>query len=609
MDYKTIVRPFTIGATLAVWIFLIYYLNPLNLPHFLEIKSLDLRFQLRGAMPPELPIVLVSIDEDSFDEINLPWPWPRDLHARLIRKLAESQVKLIGLDLLIVQPKADSREDLALAEAINEAGNVILGAVYTEVTSAFGPKMRMVLPIPSIRKFALSYGPVNLLTDNDGVVRSGIPGWLFQDRVFPHFAYQMYQAIKGKEGLGVEKISPKATIINYRGPARSYPVIPYYRILRDEIAPSFLQDKIVLVGTFAPSLHDVFPTPFSASEPTAGVEIQANFIETMVVNDSIRPFHPIGHLALYFVICLIAIWFSARLKPFRALGFVSVLIGVFALGSLYFFTFNQLWIPVVPSLLGIVFIYGGINVDNYIREQKERIRLRTMFGIYVSDDVVDEILRNPKGLSLSGKRRQITVLFSDIRGFTSISERIGPELVITLLSNYLGKVTHLVFNNGGTVDKFIGDAVMVVFGAPKTHEDHALRAIKTGLGIIELAESLGPEWEKITGEPLKIGVGINTGEAVVGSIGSEIRSDYTAIGDSVNLASRLEALTKELGVPMLISEFTASEVKGAIPLKPLRQVRVTGREAPLLVYTPESLWEDQFALDTESEEPYVQQNK
>jgi len=609
MDYKTLVRPFTIGAVLAGLVFLTYYLNPLNLPHFLELKSLDLRFQLRGAIPPNLPIVLISIDEDSFDEINLPWPWPRDLHARLVRKLAESQVKLIGLDLLIVQPKPDSREDLTLAEAINEAGNVILGAVYTEVTSAFGPKMRMVLPIPAIREHALGYGPVNLFTDHDGVVRSGTPGLLFQDRIFPHFAYQMYQAIKGKEGLGVEKISPKATIINYRGPARSYPVIPYYRILRDEIEPSFLRDKIVLVGAFAPSLHDVFPTPFSASQPTAGVEIQANFIETMVANDPIRPFHPIGHLALYFIICLIALWFSARLKPFRALGFVSVLIGVFALVSLYFFTFNQLWIPVVPSLLGIVFIYGAINVDNYIREQKERIRLRTMFGIYVSDDVVDEILRNPKGLSLSGKRRQITVLFSDIRGFTSISERIGPELVITLLSNYLGKVTHLVFNNGGTVDKFIGDAVMVVFGAPQTHEDHALRAIKTGLGIIELAESLGPEWEKITGEPLKIGVGINTGEAVVGSIGSEIRSDYTAIGDSVNLASRLEALTKELGVPMLISEFTASEVKGAIPLKPLRRVKVTGREGSLLVYIPEILWEHEIEVSWESEKVYEQQHK
>ncbi|MEC4679741.1 MAG: CHASE2 domain-containing protein, partial [Nitrospirota bacterium] len=133
MDYRSLVRPFTIGAALATLVLLIYYLNPLNLPQFLELKGLDLRFQLRGAIPPNLPIVLISIDEDSFDEINLPWPWPRDLHARLVRKLTESQVKLIGLDILFVQPKADSREDLALAEAINEAGNVILGAVYTEV--------------------------------------------------------------------------------------------------------------------------------------------------------------------------------------------------------------------------------------------------------------------------------------------------------------------------------------------------------------------------------------------------------------------------------------------------------------------------------------------
>ena len=288
MNYRTLVRPFSIGVALASLVLLIYHVNPLNLPQFLELKSLDLRFQLRGAISPKLPIVLISIDEDSLDEINLPWPWPRDLHARLVRKLNESKVKLIGLDILFVQPKADSREDLALAEAIHEAGNVVLGAVYTEVTSAFGPKMRMVLPIPAIREHALGYGPVNLFTDQDGVVRSGNVGLLFQDRIFLHFAYRMYQGIKGKGDGEVEKVPSEATFINYRGPARSYPVIPYYRVLRDEIEPSYLRDKIVLVGTFAPSLHDVYPTPFSASLPTAGVEIQANFIETLFANDSIR---------------------------------------------------------------------------------------------------------------------------------------------------------------------------------------------------------------------------------------------------------------------------------------------------------------------------------
>jgi adenylate cyclase len=279
------------------------------------------------------------------------------------------------------------------------------------------------------------------------------------------------------------------------------------------------------------------------------------------------------------------------------------------LTTLYLFSNLQLWLPLVPPFLGIVLSYGGITLDNYIREQKERIRLRATFSKYVSSDVVEEILEDREGLALGGKRRHITVLFSDIRGFTSISEQIGPEQVVLLLSDYFGQVTHIVFKHGGTIDKFIGDAVFAIFGAPKSHGDDAVRAVKTGIEMIELVESLGPKWTQIIGRPLKVGVGINSGDAVVGSIGSEIRSEFTAIGDTVNLGSRLEGLTKELGVPMLISEFTAAEVKDAIPLRPLRQVKVTGREAPLLVYCPESLLEgeSEFALDTTA--PYVQQHK
>jgi adenylate cyclase len=222
---------------------------------------------------------------------------------------------------------------------------------------------------------------------------------------------------------------------------------------------------------------------------------------------------------------------------------------------------------------------------------------------------VEEILDDREGLGLGGKRRHITVLFSDIRGFTSMSEQISPEQVVALLSDYLGRVTHIVFDNGGTVDKFIGDAVMAIFGAPKSHGDDALRAVKTGMDMIRLAESLSPDWEKAIGQTLRIGVGVNSGEAVVGSIGSEIRSDFTAIGDTVNLASRLEGLTKELHVPMLVSEFTAAELNGSIPLRFLRRVKVTGREAPLQVYVPESLMGGQVETALDAAEAYVQQHK
>jgi len=606
MDYKKLIRPLIIGASLGILVILSYHQGLLDIP---ELKSLDFRFQIRGPIASKVPIVLVSIDQDSFDELNLPWPWPRTLHATLIRKLAASQAKLIAFDILFTEPKADPREDQALADAIRDAGNVILAAEFTEVPSDFGPRTTVNLPIPLVREHALGYGPANLVTDRDGIVRRARLALAFQDRLFPGFAYQIYQGFEGQTNQQGKEISSVPQLINFRGPARSYPIVPYYRILRDEIDPAVFQDKIVIVGSFSPSLHDIFPTPFSASAPTAGVEIQANFVDTLATNDFIRHFHGLGQHFIFILLSALTIWFSFYFKPMRALLMVLGLAGAHAFISFYLFSFQQLWMPMVPSLLGVLLSYGGITLDNYIREQKERIRLRATFSKYVSRDVVDELLDDREGLALGGKKRHITVLFSDIRGFTSISEQIGPEQVVSLLSDYFGQVTHIVFKHGGTVDKFIGDAVFAIFGAPKSHEDDALRAVKTGLEMIELVESLGPKWTQIIGRPLKVGVGINSGEAVVGSIGSEIRSEFTAIGDTVNLGSRLEGLTKELGVPMLISEFTAAELKDAIPLRPLRQVKVTGREAPLLVYCPEVLLEGEVEFATDTAAPYHQQHK
>ncbi|MFQ5902452.1 MAG: CHASE2 domain-containing protein [Candidatus Binatia bacterium] len=606
MKFKKPIRPLIIGSALAAFVFLSYEHGFLAIA---ELKSLDWRFRIRGAVRPQMPIVLVSIDQDSFDELDLPWPWPRTLHAALIHNLAKGQPRLIGFDILIAEPKADPQEDLALAQAIKKAGNVILAAEYTEVQSNFGPKMSMSLPHTLIREHALGYGPVNMEIDQDGIVRSAKLALPFQKRTYPSFAYRIYQASAGKMKRTGEEALPVSYLINFRGPARSYPIVPYYRILREEIDPSFFRDKIVLVGSFAPSLHDTFPTPFSATQPMAGVEIQANFIGTLMAKDPIIHLANMAHSAIFLLFVAMTVWFSLQLKPLRAFALVLALALVHAIAALFFFSKYQLWIPLVPPLLGILLSYAGVTLDNYIREQKERIRLRTTFGKYVSPEVVEEILRDREGLGLSGKRRHITVLFSDIRDFTSISEQIGPEKVVSLLSDYLGRVTDLVFKNGGTVDKFIGDAIMAIFGAPKSYEDDALRAVKTGLDMIELADSMGPDWAKRIGRPLKIGVGINSGEAVVGSIGSEIRSDFTAIGDTVNLASRLEGLTKELGVPMLISEFTASELKGSVSLRPLRQVKVAGREASLLVYTTATLAGSGVEFEADTRKPFTQQPK
>ena len=606
MKLPKLTRPLIIGAVLAT---VVYVIDQRGLLQTAELKSLDLRFQMRGPVAPRLPLVIVSIDQDSFDELTLPWPWPRTLHAELIRKLTQAGAKVIALDILFTEPKPDPREDRALADAIRDTGNVILAAEQTEVPSDFGPRSSLSLPIPLIREHTIGYGPANLITDRDGIVRGGRLAIPFQDRRFPGFAYRVYQAMSGKQNSPDNAVPTEPYLINFRGPARSYPVVPYYRILRDEIEPAVFRDKTVLVGAFSPSLHDLFPTPFSASAPTPGVEIQANLVETLAAKDPIVPISRPDQGLVFLLLSAVTIWVSIYFKPLRATAAVVALVVLHAFTGLYLFSHYQLWIPLVPVMLAAALSYSGIILDHYVREQKERLRTRAMLNKYVSADVAEEILKHREGLGLSGKRTHITVLFSDIRGFTSISEQIGPEQVVTLLSDYLGRVSHIVFKHGGTIDKFIGDAVFANFGWPKSHGDDALRAVKTGIEMIELVESLAPKWTEIIGRPLKIGVGINTGDAVVGNIGSEIRSDLTAIGDTVNLGSRLEALTKELGVPMLISEYTAAELDGSIPLRALRQVKVQGREATILVYCPESLMKGdvEFALDTSA--PYVQKKK
>jgi len=606
MAIRKWIRPLSIGLGLAALVFLIYHQGLLDV---LELKSLDARFQLRGPLPPQLPLILVSIDQDSFDELGFAWPWPRSLHAELIRKLAASEARLIAFDILFTEPKSDPEEDQELAGAIQAAGNVILAAEYTHVPSAFGPKESISLPIPLIREHALAYGPVNLNHDQDGIVRSAPLAIPFQGRTYPAFAFQIYRAFAGRDRLASEHVAPTDIPINFRGPARSYPIAPYYRVLADELDPSFFRDRIVLVGPFASSLHDTFPSPFSASQPTAGVEIQANFIETLAANDPIIPVRGWTHGVVFSFLAALTTWAAVHFKPLRASGLIVGLALAYAFAALYLFAYYQLWIPVVAPLSATVLSYGGITLDNYIREQKERMRVRSMFSKYVSPDVMEEILENREGLALGGRRRHITVLFSDVRGFTSISEQIGPEQVVAFLSDYLPQAAQLVFKHGGTVDKFIGDAVMAIFGAPKSHGDDALRAVRAGLEMIELIDTMTQKWSPIIGRPFKVGVGINSGDAVVGSIGSDIRSDFTAIGDTVNLAARLEGLTKELGVSMLISETTAEEAGNAVPLKALRRIKVIGREAPLLVHTPVSLVDESVEASINLDEPYEQQHK
>ncbi|MBI4588334.1 MAG: CHASE2 domain-containing protein [Candidatus Rokubacteria bacterium] len=551
---------------------------------FLELRSLDLRFLLRGPIPPDSPIVIISIDEDSFDELDLAWPWPRELHARMLDIVRQGRPAAIGMDLLFVEPSIRGpRDDQALAGAVARAGNVVLGAVLTEIREALFVKEDLNPPLKVIRDRAAAFGFVNLVTDEDAFVRSGALTRPYQGGIQQSFDGHLYD-LAVKAGIRAKPLPPRpAVFINYRGPKGTFPVIPYYQVLNGEVKPETFAGKIVLVGATAPALHDEFPTPFSGQEKMPGVEIHANVVETLLQGNGLFRVPLSVGAVLALVAALLAALVTSLMRPIRAF-LLTLAAGVsYAVLAFGVFVRLSLWMELIPVQVALFLGFGTTVVVNFIQEQREKRRLSRFF----SPDVIKEILSTRKESSLVGSRRRISVLFSDIRGFTSLSEKLSPEEVVEMLREYLTAMTEIVFKYGGTVDKYIGDAIMALYGAPFDQPNHAEQAVRTALEFQDRVKALSDRWEARCGARLRNGVGINTGDAVVGTIGSLQRLEYTAIGDTVNLASRLEGLTKEFLAPIVVSQSTYEEVKHLFYSRYLGEVKVRGKETAVKIYAVE----------------------
>lgn len=547
----------------------------------LELQALNGLFHLRGPCPPRTPIVIISIDEDSFDELALAWPWPRALYGRLLGILSEGQVSAVGLDLLFSEPSSrGAADDQALAEAVARAGNVVLPAALTVVKEGLFTKEALNAPLPLIREHAAGYGIVNLVPDPDAFVRSAPLTSLHQGVEVPSFALQLYR-LGVQAGIPAAPLPDRQTVlINYRGGPRTFPTVPLYRVITGEVSPEEFRGKIVLIGATSPTLHDLYPTPFAPHNNMPGIEIQANVLETLFQGISQTRMPRLGVILLVLGAGVFAVGVTSRGRPLGALA------GVMGVGLTYggvgfaAFAWSHVWLDQVAVPLALTLGYTTTAVENLVRERREKRLLSRFF----SPSVLREVVRRKAKVAQSSGRRQITVLFSDIRGFTSISEKLPPEEVAELLREYLTSMTEAVFKHGGTVDKFIGDAIMALYNAPFDQPDHAAQAVRTALQFQELITTLSDRWEARCGTPLKNGVGINTGEAVVGTLGSAQRLEYTAIGDTVNLASRLEGLTKDFQTPVIVSEFTYQAIKDVFECHPLGAVPLKGKGIPVNVY-------------------------
>lgn len=373
-------------------------------------------------------------------------------------------------------------------------------------------------------------------------------------------------------------------LINYLGPPRTFPHYSVSDIIKGRISHEKIKGKIVLVGATATGIYDMRNTPFSAVYP--GVEIHAT-----VIDNILRQNFLIHSGWIKFIdVCIIAFvgliigFFLPRLKAMAGMALSVTLILAFILINTVIFIRYNVWMNMIYPLLTMLLCYLGITVYRYVTEEREKKKIRGAFQYYLTASVVNEILKDPSKLKLGGDKKNLSVMFSDIRGFTSISEKLSPEKLVQLLNEYLTAMTNIVFKYDGLLDKYIGDAIMAVFGAPLDQPDHARRACLTAVEMMTELRRLQIKW-KAEGWPLiNIGIGINTGNMVVGNMGSEMRFDYTVMGDSVNLSSRLEGTNKEYGTNIIVSEFTHEVVKDEFFFRELDAVRVKGKKLPVRIF-------------------------
>lgn len=366
-------------------------------------------------------------------------------------------------------------------------------------------------------------------------------------------------------------------LINYLGPAGIIPTYSAAALLDGKLPPRVLKDKIILIGATAVGIYDLRVTPFSGIFP--GVEIQASVIDNMLKDNFIRsPF--LGLPLMLFILLALGVSLGLLLPRLSAAwAFIVTLVIIEAYTAVNYLLFSRLnlQLELFYPLMIVVLVYLGISMHRFLAEERERVRIRKAFESYVAPTVVQEMLKHPEQLRLGGERREISVLFSDIRGFTTMSENLDPESLVRLLHDFLNPMSNIIINNGGTIDKYMGDAIMAEFGAPLIQPDHALLACRAALQMAVTLKNLNAQWQEQGRSPLKIGVGVNSGPVAVGNMGSERLFDYTAIGDNVNLASRLEGLNKYYGTSILISQSTADLLGDSFILREVDRVRVKGK--------------------------------
>ncbi len=585
-----------------------------------EWKTWDLRLSF-WSQPEKADknIVIILIDQYSLDyfsrEQQISWPWPRQLYAAIINYLKQGGARAVFFDLIFSESSTYGLEDdRAMAEAAAQAGNVFLAlslsrkeSTYREVPAGMLKKFSLepglfigqklpetisaTLPVDILLESAAGAGNVLFEPDADGIFRRLPLAVRYGDLIIPSVPLVLARSagmppdISRLDGRG-------AIILNYHGPAGTYRSYSVAAIInswaqieegkRPQVDPEEFRDRIVLVGASAPGLLDLRPSPLSPVYP--GVEIQATALDNLIHRDSFREVsRTVTILLLLFWALLVAVLNSLLPRLWQQAGFL--LLALAGPVVFYFVAFRSgFWLDLVVPEVAVFLSFLATALLNYAVEGRQRRFIKNVFSHYLSPQVIERIVENPELLKLGGERREVTSFFSDVAGFTSISEKMSPEELVRFLNEYLSEMTDIILDEGGTLDKYEGDAIIAFWNAPLDQPDHALRACRAALRCQSRLEELQPRFEAFTGRPVRARIGLNSGPAVVGNMGSSRRFDYTAMGDTINLASRLEGAAKQYRVSVLAGETTYEMVKDFFLLRPVDLIQVVGKSTPVAVY-------------------------
>lgn len=612
-----------IALIVAVTLSLLHLLD-FKFFEILEAKTLDLQFAIRGPIAPGPETVIATIDEKSIKNLGR-FPWPRSTWGRVVDRLTEEGAKVIVFDVFFTEPETVASDDL-FQRSIMQSGRVILPVVfdfaggYKEsgftgekvdflIPSAYmamkntdlpfgAPKAEMVLPtLLRFSTYARTLAHINMNPDVDGTLRWEMLAVEYQGDYYAPIGLQaarLYRDVPlekmaldfaGSVQMGETAIPTDdfgRMLINYRGPNKTFPMYSVSDILDRNLPAGTFKDKIVLIGATAIGIYDLRVTPYSTN--MAGIEKHASVVDNILKGDFLRRATDID-IPLIFVFTILLGVLIPRLGARSGAAVFFVLFAGYSVFVHYLFVSQGVWFSWVYPASALFFGYTSQTAYRFFTEERRARDIRKMFSSYVSKRIVDELIRDPSKAKLGGDRKEISVLFSDIRGFTSFSEKHRPEEVVTQLNEYLGAMTGIVFDHDGTLDKFVGDAVMAFWGAPLDQPDHAERACRCALGMIGKLQELQKKWESEGKYVIDIGVGINTGDMIVGNMGAEGKKmDFTVIGDNVNLGARLEGLTRKYNNHIIISEFTYAKVKDIVKVNELGSVTVKGKEQPVVIY-------------------------